>query len=98
MYSLNGIGTKLYGKKDVETDGSYIATKWFIFFLVPIVPLGSFRVSRGKTTATFLLPGAKTEFRMVRVPADWKQILKTYLVWSPALAIIVWIIVVNLFF
>ena len=31
--SLNGIGTTLYGKRDVEPDGSYIATKWFIFFV-----------------------------------------------------------------
>lgn len=75
MYSLNGIGINLYGKREVDPDGSYIATKWFIFFLLPIFPLGSYRVWRGETKATFFLPGAKVEYRMLRVKLNWRQIL-----------------------
>ena len=99
MYSLNGIGTSLYGKRDVEPDGSYVATKWFIFFLLPIFPLGSYRVWRGdtKATATLFLPGVKTEYRMVKSPLNWKQILLTYLVvWSSAIvgfALLIYLVV-----
>ncbi len=80
MYSLNGVGTTLYGKREIEPDGSYIATKWFIFLLLPIFPIGSYRVWRGKTKATFFLPGAKTEYRMIKVQLSWKQIVNTYLI------------------
>lgn len=84
MRSINGIGTTLYGKGDFNLqDGSYVATKWFIFLLLPIFPIGSYRVWRGRTDATVLLPGAKTEYKVVRVKLNWKQVLKTYLlIWG----------------
>jgi len=83
MRSINGIGITLYGKSDVNQDGSYIATKWFIFLLLPIFPIGSYRVWRGETKATALLPGAKTEYRVTRVKLNWKQVLKTYsIIWG----------------
>jgi len=80
MYSFNGIGTTLYGKREVEADGSYIATKWFVILLLPIFPLGSYRVWRGKTKATFLLPGASTEYKMITVQLNWEQVFNTYFV------------------
>lgn len=80
MYSLNGIGTTLYGKRDVHPDGSYIATKWFILFLLPIIPLCSYRVWRGETKASFPIPGAKTEYKMIEVPLNWRQVFNTYAV------------------
>lgn len=83
MYSLNGIGTSLYGERNVEPDGSYVATKWFIFFLLPIFPLGSYRVWHGDTKATLFLPGAKTGYRMVKVALNWRQVVNTYLaIWG----------------
>ncbi len=82
MFSINGIGTTLYGKSDVEPDGSYIATKWFIFILLPVIPLRSYRVWRGETTgsptALVGLPGANTQYKMSSVPLHWKQIILTY--------------------
>jgi hypothetical protein len=93
MFSINGIGTSLYGKSKVESDGSYIATKWFIFLLLPIVPLGSYRVQRGETTfsATALigLPGANTKYKMLPVPLNWNQIIQTYLAVYGILALII---------
>lgn len=81
MYSLNGVGTRLYGKRDINPDGSYIATKWFIFLLLPIFPLGSYRVWRGSTTATAApFIGAKTRYKMEKIKLNWEQVLITYLV------------------
>jgi hypothetical protein len=95
MYSLNGIGTSLYGKSDINPqDGSYIATKWFIVFLLPIFPLGSYRVIRGKTETTFLLlPGAKTSYQMMKVDWNWKQIGLTYLVIYGFLVLVILLLV-----
>ena len=39
--TLNGIGTRFYGKQDFESDGSYVTTKFFVMFLFPILPLQS---------------------------------------------------------
>lgn len=80
MYSLNGTGTTLYGKSDIDSrDGSYVATKWFIFLLFPIIPFGSYRVWRGETKTKFFLPGYETQYRTIRVKTNWKQVIKTYL-------------------
>lgn len=42
--SVNGTGTKIYGKRDFLTDGSFVTTKWVTFLWVPLFPLSSMRV------------------------------------------------------
>jgi hypothetical protein len=42
--SINGTGTRVYGKRDFRTDGSFVTTKWITFLWVPLVPLRSMRV------------------------------------------------------
>jgi hypothetical protein len=42
--SFNGFGTAIYGKRDFLADGSYVTTKWVVFFWIPILPLSSMRV------------------------------------------------------
>ncbi|MGH9699970.1 MAG: hypothetical protein ACRD52_10995 [Candidatus Acidiferrales bacterium] len=42
--SFNGFGTAVYGKRDFAPDGSYLTTKWAVFFWIPIIPLSSMRV------------------------------------------------------
>jgi hypothetical protein len=42
-FTLNGFGTRYHGTR-WEPEGTYITTKWFVFFYVPIIPLGSVRV------------------------------------------------------
>lgn len=91
--SWNGIGWTLYGKDQVGSDGSYITTKWFIFFFLPLIPLGSYRVLVGESEPTAL--GVRTSYQMVKVEFNTKQVLKTYLVgWAIGAGIIlvlVWI-------
>lgn len=42
--SINGFGTGIYGKRDFYADGSFLTTKWIIFFWLPIIPLRSMRL------------------------------------------------------
>jgi hypothetical protein len=44
-FHWNGIGTIYYGERDYHPDRSYITTKWFIIFCIPIFPFLSRRVS-----------------------------------------------------
>ena len=55
--SMNGIGTRIYGKRDFLSDGSFITTKWITFLWVPLIPLTSMRVqpkSNGRMPDHFL--------------------------------------------
>jgi hypothetical protein len=76
MFTFNGIGTKLYGNRDVDsTNGSYITTKWFTIFYLPIFPLGSFRVV--ENPAKFLSLSS-VDYQMTPVKLNWNQIRNVY--------------------
>lgn len=78
LRTINGIGTKLYGTSNYDqNDKSYIATKWFVFIGLPIIPLASYRVIQGETKSKFI--GTETNYQMVVVPLNKTQIIKTYL-------------------
>jgi hypothetical protein len=82
MYSINGIGTTLYGNREVDSDGSFIATKWFTIIWLSIVPLGSYRVFKGETNEAgipTLSFGWSTQYRMQSIAINWKQIISTYI-------------------
>lgn len=45
LYTINGIGTTLYGSSDREpVSGSYLSTYYFVFFAIPIFPISRYRV------------------------------------------------------
>ncbi len=45
MFTLNGVGTMLYGRRDFDpSDGTYFATLWFTVLFLPIVPLRQYLV------------------------------------------------------
>lgn len=78
MGSVNGIGTTLYGKREIETDGSYIATKWVIFLLLPLFPISSYRVLPNKPKIDFITQ--ITEYsRFEKVKINIKQVINVYL-------------------
>jgi hypothetical protein len=44
-YTINGIGTKLYGQQTrCNCCGSVVAVKWVTFFFIPVCSLGRYRV------------------------------------------------------
>ncbi len=88
MQSINGIGTTLYGKREVNfLDNSYIATKWFIVFFLPIYPLESYRVINVKRKFFSRQPAT---YQMTKVSLHKKQIINTYLaVWGTLIVLII---------
>ena len=63
MYTFNGIGSKLYGKRDFDTHTqSYVATLYFTFVFLPIFPLASYRVRDAG--------GSRYQF-LGKVPLKW---------------------------
>ena len=95
--SGNGSGEGFYGKKDVREDGSYVATKWFMILLIPIIPLGTYRIWKGKTSHGFF-GGAgigiqqSTEIKTERLKIDWQQIFLTYAITLIILGTIIFLI------
>lgn len=46
-FTLNGIGTKLYGSKDrCSTCGAMTQTHWITLVYLPVIPLGKYRVKK----------------------------------------------------
>ena len=63
MYTFNGIGSKLYGKRDFDPHTqSYIATLYFTFVFLPIFPFASYRVRDAG--------GSRYQF-LGKVPLKW---------------------------
>lgn len=56
MSTINGIGTRLYGKRNYDlASQTYVATLYFTFFYAPIFPLSAYRVrSAGGNQYQFL--------------------------------------------
>jgi hypothetical protein len=43
-FTMNGVGTELYGSKDpCQHCGSIIRTKFIVFVFIPLIPLGKYR-------------------------------------------------------
>jgi len=79
MFTYNGIGTRIYGKRNLdEKDSSYTATKFFTILFFPIVPLGSFRVIKEKQK---FLTGSFPRYQMTPTELNTKQIVNVYLAW-----------------
>ena len=49
LFTLNGIGFRLYGERDRWPDGSYVATYCFCVVFIPIVPVAAYRVRQVST-------------------------------------------------
>ncbi len=77
-YTLNGCGTKYYGKREMLSDGSYITIEWIVIAYMPLIPIGSFRVQPTGESSYYII-GMSSEYLVQRVPLHWKQIRKTYL-------------------
>lgn len=76
-YTLNGIGTKYYGRREAGPDGSYVTTEWIVLIYLPLIPIGSFRVCpTGKSTNAIVYNSQ--QFMVKRVPFNWPQIRNIY--------------------
>ena len=55
LATLNGVGAMLYGSRDPRPDGSYVATRFFTFVFVPVLPLDAWRVRPGEGSSYYFL-------------------------------------------
>jgi hypothetical protein len=77
-FSVNGCGTKYYGKREKDVDGSYVTTEWITLIHLPLIPIGSFRVQpTGRSSALFVYQSS--QYYVTRVPLNWRQIRNIYL-------------------
>ena len=89
--SINGFGSKTYGKTDFAADGSYITTCWVIACYVPLIPTESWRAWEivEKKRLFGLIPYTdNSNFYAQDVPLHRQQVLRVYLYILPLLAII----------
>lgn len=102
MYSINGIGTSLYGKRhltkkdlhsmgiDVEGGNPYIATKWFVFLFLPIIPLSSWIVF--SETGSDIGIYADKQYQMLPVNLNWNQVFKGWAI-TLGIFILLWLFI-----
>jgi hypothetical protein len=82
--SVNGFGTKYYGRRDFRPDGSYITTNFFCLAFFPIIPLHSVRVIPDPKNSA--VPFSKNYYAILE--KRWPhplQVLSIYL-WAAAAA------------
>ena len=97
-FTLNGTGTKYLGEREHDIGGTYITTKWVVIFMVPILPLSSWRVfplDQGNFNDHSPLVGREASettqsFHATPVPLNWRQVLNVYAVTIAIVAIILW--------
>ena len=95
MGTFNGIGTKIYGKAQRRTDGSYVATNWFTLIYFPIIPLSSMRIREVSTTGFNAIVVAHQKFTYqilgpVPMKDNLRQIFLTWL-WT-LIPVGVWVV------
>lgn len=86
-YTLNGFGTKYYGKRELAEDGSYITTLWITGLYIPIVPLGSYRVRPMGQGSNWGIHRSQN-YQVAKVELCWEQVWHVYMIGAPILLII----------
>ncbi len=78
-FTINGIGTRLYGARGFLPNGSYITTEWLVFFYLPVVPLRSQRIlpstAGGKHYALY---SSSSYSVLEKTGLNWHQVLLVY--------------------
>ena len=79
--SINGIGTMWYGHALEDEDGSYVVTEWITVVWIPLIPLGSKRVSLVPPEDTrWWKQEVGSKYWVEKVPLHWPHIFKAYAV------------------
>jgi hypothetical protein len=83
MSTFNGFGTRYYGAKSKQADGSYITTKWITAAWLPLLPIHSLRVRKvGKGGwGVFFYTHSSTQYEILgNVPMS-ANLLQVFLTW-----------------
>jgi hypothetical protein len=80
-YTINGIGTTFYGKRDFRADGSFLTTEWVSLLYFPLFPLRSLRVRYlGQGERAFPIGVGSSDNYAVydKTPPNLKQVIYVY--------------------
>lgn len=78
-FTLNGIGTTFYGKRDFHRDGTYVTTEWIVFLYIPLIPIRSLRVKYLGPVPFRVLPGTSDSYAIrERTALNLRQVIYTY--------------------
>ena len=69
-----GIGTREYGQRDVQPDGSFVTTKFLVIVFLPLWPLGTRKV-RQKVRENMNVVNV-SRYVVHRLPLCWPQVLR----------------------
>jgi hypothetical protein len=105
MKTTNGTGTILYGRSakrtiqpprrrlEIEASGfapySYQATKWFVLFFLPVIPMGSFRVIPSDQG---FFSTEQSEYLLEPAPWNVIQVLTHYVIGWGSLFLVKWLV------
>lgn len=69
LYTMNGIGFTLYGKTDADAESkSHMATYYFVFLFIPLIPICRYRVvAHGNGSYNFLGRGGLRTFDKIHL-------------------------------
>ena len=91
LSTRQGLGRTFYGSAAPCGDcGSEVRTLWWVFLLLPVVPLGSYRVIAFEEEAAD--GTSTTAFASRRVPFHWMHLVKGCGASLAALAFLLWIL------
>jgi len=90
MSTWNGLGSKFYGSKDQNFDGSFVTTEWFVLLYLPVIPLKTVRVSFAGTTNSWRKTTDRYQI-IQKLSLDWQQIFSTYFISIGSIAVGYWL-------
>jgi hypothetical protein len=92
MSTVNGIGTRFYGwQPPLPADRGAYATRWFVVFYVPLIPLARYelKVLTDRANEGFF-DGAVDEYEVLGgTPLVWSEILRTWWAFLRGLLLVV---------
>jgi len=94
MDMINGCGTTLYGRTEVEIDGEqyYIATEFFCLLWVPLIPLASYLVVKEK--GFDVIVWANKRYELIELQRLYRPHLH-FLWWAAAITLLFLVIYLN---
>jgi len=88
LISFSGCGTGFCGATGRHGDGSFLTTKWFTLFGVPIIPISSYRVSYGGSSSRFsgvVISESKQYYIYSKENLNFLNVIRTYAILAGAI-------------
>jgi hypothetical protein len=88
-FTYHGFGVLNYGKREFQSNGSYITTSWVVCFYIPIVPLNSKRVVLSSEVKYYRFRPKRTLVVLEKTKRNWTQVFSVYAWFGAELATLI---------